>query len=228
MGLGQPGGAFFLWLLLTCAQAEAAHLFPDFNFPLAGDCVVDLVGLEPTTRALWHAAGPTSSPGRTPCTRSRTVPFFGHFHLMGISSCARLRGGAGRTRTNHQSVMEHGWCPTNSPGRPHPDTGSFAVLRDYPGVLRRAVHVGPTGPFLKAGFLEIPLLWKSPSIADFLSASTGVRRGGLVGHPPCSITLWWWFESDQLHHPVASNPRNPMNFHYIQIQGHARNAAPRY
>src|SRR3981189_561846 len=66
----------------------------------------------------------------------------------------------------------------------HPDTGSFAVLRDYPGVLRRAVHVGPTGPFLKAGFLEIPLLWKSPSIADFLSASTGVRRGGLVGHPP--------------------------------------------
>src|SRR5712675_1904258 len=73
----------------------------------------------------------------------------------------------------------------------HPDTGSFAVLRDYPGVLRRAVHVGPTGPFLKAGFLEIPLLWKRPSIADFLSASTGVRRGGLVGHPPCSITLWW-------------------------------------
>src|SRR5712671_5729602 len=73
----------------------------------------------------------------------------------------------------------------------HPDTGSFAVLRDYPGVLRRAVHVGPTGPFLKAGFLEFPLLWKSPSIADFLSASTGVRRGGLVGHPPCSITLWW-------------------------------------
>ena len=73
----------------------------------------------------------------------------------------------------------------------HPDTGSFAVLRDYPGVLRRAVHVGPTGPFLKAGFLEIPLLWKSPSIADFLSASTGVRRGGLVGHPPYSITPWW-------------------------------------
>src|SRR4030081_199155 len=30
---------------------------------------------------------------------------------------ARLRGGAGRTRTNHQSVMEHGWCPTNYPGR---------------------------------------------------------------------------------------------------------------
>src|SRR6266478_1200982 len=73
----------------------------------------------------------------------------------------------------------------------HPDTGSFAVLREYAGVLRRAVHVGPTGPFLKAGFLEIPRLWKSPSIAVFLSASTGVRRGGLVGHPPYSITLWW-------------------------------------
>ena len=71
----------------------------------------------------------------------------------------------------------------------HPDTGSFAVLRDYPGVLRRAVHVGPTGPFLKAGFLEIPLLWKSPSIADFVSASTGVRRGGLVGPPMFHNTL---------------------------------------
>ena len=109
-----------------------------------------------------------------------------------FSAIARLRGGAGRTRTNNQSVMEHGWCPTNSPGRtPIQIPEALLFLRDYPGVLRRAVHVGPTGPFLKAGFLEIPLLWKSPSIADFLSASTGVRRGGLVGHPPCSITLWW-------------------------------------
>src|SRR5882724_7938937 len=32
----------------------------------------------------------------------------GHFHKRGISSCARLGGGAGRTRTNHQSVMEYG------------------------------------------------------------------------------------------------------------------------
>src|ERR1700704_1163893 len=49
---------------------------------------------------------------------------------------ARLRGGAGRTRTNHQSVMEHGWCPTNSPGRtPIQIAGSFAVLLDFPGIL---------------------------------------------------------------------------------------------
>jgi len=49
---------------------------------------------------------------------------------------ARLRGGAGRTRTNHQSVMEHGWCPTNSPGRtPIQIAGSFAVLLDFPGFL---------------------------------------------------------------------------------------------
>src|SRR5712672_2535626 len=48
----------------------------------------------------------------------------------------RLRGGAGRTRTNHQSVMEHGSSPTNSPGRtPIQIAGRFAVLLDLPGVL---------------------------------------------------------------------------------------------
>jgi hypothetical protein len=32
-----------------------------------------------------------------------------HFHTRReFSSCARMRGGAGRTRTNHQSVMECG------------------------------------------------------------------------------------------------------------------------
>src|SRR6267154_4656619 len=49
---------------------------------------------------------------------------------------ARLRGGAGRTRTNHQSVMEHGWCPTNSPGRtPIQIAGRFPVLLGFPGFL---------------------------------------------------------------------------------------------
>src|SRR6266446_10932597 len=53
-----------------------------------------------------------------------------------FSGCRRLRGGAGRTRTNHQSVMEHGWCPTNSPGRtPLQIAGRFAVLLDFPGFL---------------------------------------------------------------------------------------------
>src|SRR6266446_8982794 len=53
-----------------------------------------------------------------------------------FSGCTRLRGGAGRTRTNHQSVMEHGWCPTNSPGRtPLQIAGRFAVLLDFPGFL---------------------------------------------------------------------------------------------
>src|SRR6266550_421212 len=48
-------------------------------------------------------------------------------YKAGISSFSRLRGGAGRTRTNHQSVMEHGWCPTNPPGRtPIQIAGSFA------------------------------------------------------------------------------------------------------
>src|ERR1700710_1504462 len=47
-----------------------------------------------------------------------------------------MRGGAGRTRTNHQSVMEHGWWPTNYPGRtPIRIAGRFAVLLDFPGFL---------------------------------------------------------------------------------------------
>jgi hypothetical protein len=50
--------------LLTCAQAEAAHLFPDFSFPVVGDCVVELVGLEPTTRVLWNA-GVSDQPTRS-------------------------------------------------------------------------------------------------------------------------------------------------------------------
>ena len=41
----------------------------------------------------------------------------GQLRRLELSGCRRLGGGAGRTRTNHQSVMEHGWCPTNSPGR---------------------------------------------------------------------------------------------------------------
>src|SRR3979490_622240 len=54
----------------------------------------------------------------------------------GFSGCRRLRGGAGRTRTNHQSVMEHGWCPTNYPGwTPFRIAGRFAVLLDFPGFL---------------------------------------------------------------------------------------------
>jgi hypothetical protein len=32
--------------------------------------------------------------------------------------------------------MEHGWCPTNSPGRtPIQIAGRFAVLLDFPGFL---------------------------------------------------------------------------------------------
>src|SRR5258705_14013583 len=66
---------------------------------------------------------------------SKTSAFWA-FPQKGISSCVRMRGGAGRTRTNHQSVMEHGWCPTNYPGRtPFRIAGRFAVLLDFPGFL---------------------------------------------------------------------------------------------
>src|SRR5258705_504506 len=39
-----------------------------------------------------------------------------HFHTRReFSSCARMRGGAGRTRTNNQTVKECGSSPTSSP-----------------------------------------------------------------------------------------------------------------
>src|SRR3954447_23533174 len=59
-----------------------------------------------------------------PCKQARTV---------------RLGGGGGRTRTNHQSVMEHGWCPTNSLGRAPihiPEALLFCVI--MPGSPRRS------------------------------------------------------------------------------------------
>ena len=37
----------------------------------------------------------------------------------------------------------------------------------------------------------------------------GVRPGELVGHQPCSITLWWLVRVRPVHYPVASNWRNP-------------------
>src|SRR5882757_5540154 len=47
-----------------------------------------------------------------------------------------MRGGVGRTRTNHQSVMEHRSCPTNYPGRtPIQIVGRLVVLFDFPGFL---------------------------------------------------------------------------------------------
>src|SRR5882757_8887350 len=57
------------------------------------------------------------------------------------------------TRTNHQSVMEHGWCPTNYPGRtPIQIVGHllFSVIilaagqtRTSNQILRKAVRVRP-------------------------------------------------------------------------------------
>src|SRR5712672_2186731 len=65
-----------------------------------------------------------------------SLPALPELNKSGFSGCGRLRGGAGRTRTNHQSVMEHGWCPTNYPGRtPIRIAGRFAVLLDFPGFL---------------------------------------------------------------------------------------------
>src|SRR5712672_3517350 len=65
-----------------------------------------------------------------------SLPALPELNKSGFSGWRRLRGGAGRTRTNHQSVMEHGWCPTNYPGRtPIRIAGRFPVLLDFPGFL---------------------------------------------------------------------------------------------
>src|SRR4030088_2637520 len=97
------------------------------------------------------------------------------------SGCRRLRGGAGRTRTNHQSVMEHGWCPTNSPGRtPIQIAGSFAVLLDFPGFL-----ILDQPPECYGTWFESDQLPWSDTLEPTTKVlwSRRVRPAHLVGHP---------------------------------------------
>src|SRR5258705_9657505 len=111
----------------------------------------------------------------------------------------RLRGGAGRTRTNHQSVMEHGLSPTNSPGRtPMQIAGRFAVLLDFPGflilesttrVLWNMVRVRPTTlvghPSRSSGVCCFPRLsWQLVGLeraTRFLRKAVRVRPAHHVG-----------------------------------------------
>src|SRR5712672_1436259 len=108
----------------------------------------------------------------------------------------RLRGGAGRTRTNHQSVMEYGRVrpahpvghQTSSSKRPAVD-GHFykresrvAVTRH--GKSRCSPHDGSllppqTAPPLGA---SAPVKGSFPRPVRLLSVP-GVRQGELVGHP---------------------------------------------
>jgi len=69
-----------------------------WNCPVAGDWVVELVGLEPTARCYGMWGCPTSSPRRTPCIRGRTVPLFGSsvapecvVELLGLEPTTRVR-----------------------------------------------------------------------------------------------------------------------------------------
>src|SRR5712671_4410661 len=69
---------------------------------------------------------------------------------LSITENGRLRGGAGRTRTNHQSVMEHGGCPTSPPRRtPVLALKKSAIdgLFHKRGISRNpALRNGPVGP----------------------------------------------------------------------------------
>src|SRR6267154_1706506 len=73
--------------------------------PVVGDCVVELVGLELTTKVLWNMVG------------VRPTTLVGHLSGLpgGLLFCLIFL--AFRYLINHQSVLEHGWCPTNYPGR---------------------------------------------------------------------------------------------------------------
>src|SRR6266850_4534996 len=79
--------------------------------PVARDWVMELVGLEPTTRVLWNVGvSDQLTLSDTKHSSSKRPAIDGHFHKSGNLRCARMRGRAGRTRTNHQSVS-----PTSSP-----------------------------------------------------------------------------------------------------------------
>src|SRR5258705_7624064 len=73
--------------------------------------VVELVGLEPTTRVLWNVGvSDQLTLSDTKHSSSKRPAIDGHFHKSGNLRCARMRGGAGRTRTSNQTVS-----PTSSP-----------------------------------------------------------------------------------------------------------------
>ena len=78
------------------------------------------------------------------------VAEYGPGRQRDFSGFARLRGGAGRTRTNHQSVMEHGGCPTSPPRRtPVLALKKSAIdgLFHKRGISRNpALRNGPVGP----------------------------------------------------------------------------------
>ena len=77
---------------------------------------MELVGLEPTTRALWNVGvSDQLTLSDTKHSSSKRPAIDGHFHKSGNLRCARMRGGAGRTRTSNQTVMEGGSSPTSSP-----------------------------------------------------------------------------------------------------------------
>src|SRR5260370_38194602 len=95
------------------------------------------------------------------------------FSKQDFSGCGRLRGGAGRTRTNHQSVMEHGWCPTKSPRRtPIQIAGRFAVLLDFPAFLilepttKVLSNIGGVQPTTLVGNTDCREFVVSPHYAD--------------------------------------------------------------
>src|SRR5712672_326516 len=100
---------------------------------------------------------------------------------------ARLRGGAGRTRTNRQRVIEHGWCPTNSPGRTPiqiPEALLFCVI--MPGSPRRSYwSISQSRISEDSSFVEKPIN------SGLFEREHGCPTRWAGRTPPYSITLWW-------------------------------------
>src|SRR3979490_1530624 len=87
-----------------------------------GDCVVELVGLEPTTKVLWNMVGVRPAPlvghlSRSPGVLTVLLDFPGFLILEPTN----------KVLWNMAGVRPTTWSDT------HPDRRAFVVFRDYPG-----------------------------------------------------------------------------------------------
>src|SRR5882762_6241654 len=90
--------------------------------PVEGDCVVELVGLEPTTKVLWNMVGVRPAPlvghlSRSPGVLTVLLDFPGFLILEPTT----------KVLWNMAGVRPTTWSDT------HPDRRAFVVFRDYPG-----------------------------------------------------------------------------------------------
>src|SRR4051794_22242536 len=99
----------------------------EFGFSsVSRNCVVELVGLELTTKVLWNMVG------------VRPTPLVGHLSRFAGSFAVLLDFPGFLILDPPQSVMEHGSSPTNYPGRtPRTNTKCYGIWGVRPAPTRR-------------------------------------------------------------------------------------------